>query len=195
MSHADDVVASRVWARLGFLDPSDPDDVEWLAIAAERYAAQGTDPQVAEELGEQEAQLLHVQASMQELYKDRSEGLYEGRVGDMAFKDTIEKYQAHEAACAAGIAELTASAATAIRLPIDEWFSHTVGAPLAEGGIWDGWEVDEQRSFLSLFVDAVTVAPNMSKAGTDRDRVDGRIDIVWATRPVDHERDEHAATV
>lgn len=82
MSHADDVVASRVWDRLGALDPSDPDDVEWLSTAAERFAVQGSDPQAADELGEQEAQLLHVQASMEALYNDSAEGLYEGAAGE-----------------------------------------------------------------------------------------------------------------
>ncbi|MCX4696424.1 hypothetical protein [Streptomyces sp. NBC_01408] len=161
----------------------DPDDVEWLSIAAERFAVQGTDPQAAEELGEQEAQLLHVQASMEALYHDRAEGLYDGDVGKKAFKDTIQKYQAHAEVCTARMAELTASATVSTRLPLDEWFSDTDSDPFAEGGIWGRWEVDERRAFLGLFVDAVTVAPNASKAGTDRERVDGRIDVVWATRP------------
>ncbi|WP_330301102.1 recombinase family protein [Streptomyces sp. NBC_00503] len=190
MSHADDVVASRVWDRLGALDPSDPDDVEWLSTAAERFAVQGSDPQAADELGEQEAQLLHVQASMEALYNDSAEGLYEGAAGKKAFKDTIQKYQAHEQACTARIAELTASATVSTRLPLDEWFIDTDSGPLAEGGIWGRWEVDERRAFLGLFVDAVTIAPNASKAGTDRERVDGRIDLVWATRPTENDAEE-----
>ncbi|MFD3805858.1 hypothetical protein ACFWSF_17100 [Streptomyces sp. NPDC058611] len=40
MDHADGIVAQRVWARLGAMDPTDPDDVEWLSIAAERFAVQ-----------------------------------------------------------------------------------------------------------------------------------------------------------
>ncbi|MFI6002641.1 recombinase family protein [Streptomyces sp. NPDC051366] len=183
MSHADDIVASRVWARLGTLDPSDPQDVEWIEAASERFAVQGTDPEAAAELAEQEAQLLHVQASMDELYSDRADGLYDGAVGKKAFTDTIRKYRAHEEACTAGIAELTALATTATRLPIDEWFSDEDADPFAVGGVWSRWEVDERRAFLGLFVDAVTVAPNASKAGTDRERVDGRIEIVWTSRP------------
>lgn len=187
MSHADDVVASRVWARLGGLDASDPDDIEWLSVAAERFAVQGTDPQAAEELGEQEAQLLHVQASMEALYADRAEGLYDGSTGKKAFKDTIHKYRAHEEACVSRIAELTTSATTATRLPLDEWFSDTDGDPFAESSVWRRWDVDERRAFLALFVDAVTVAPNVSKSGTDRDRVDGRIGIKWASLPADED--------
>ncbi|MFE2286293.1 recombinase family protein [Streptomyces sp. NPDC059443] len=195
MSHADDVVAARVWARLGGLDASDPDDVEWLSIAAERFAVQGTDPQAAEELREQEAQLLHVQASMESLYADRAESLYSGVVGKKAFKETIQKYRAHEEACTARIKELTASATTAARLPLDEWFSDTDSDPFAEGGVWGKWEVDERRAFLALFVDAVTVAPNVSKAGAARDRVDGRIEIIWASRPVEEDEADRSVTV
>ncbi|WP_330333205.1 recombinase family protein [Streptomyces sp. NBC_00536] len=179
MPHADDVVASRVWARLGALDVSDPDDIEWLALAAERFAVQGTDPQATEELAEQEAQLLHVQASMEALYADRAEGLYDGSVGTKSFKDTIQKYQTHEKSCTDRIAELTASATSSSRLPVDEWFSNSEGDPFADNGAWTQWGVDERRSFLALFVDAVTVAPSTTKAGTDRERVDRRIAIAW----------------
>ncbi|MFJ7266351.1 recombinase family protein [Streptomyces sp. NPDC099050] len=195
MNHADDVVASRVWARLGALDASDPDDIEWLSVAAGRFAVQGTDPQAAEELGEQEAQLLHVQASMEALYADRAEGLYDGTVGKKAFKDTIQKYRAHEEACTARITELTASATTAARLPLDEWFSDTDGDPFAEGGIWSRWDIDERRAFLALFVDSVTVAPNASKSGTARDRVDGRVEIAWASLPAGEAEAEQDVTV
>ena len=40
MDAADDVVARTVWSRLTALDPEDPEDLEWLAEAARRFAAQ-----------------------------------------------------------------------------------------------------------------------------------------------------------
>ncbi|GGX27053.1 recombinase family protein [Streptomyces chryseus] len=189
MSHADEIVATRVWARLGALDSSDPEDIEWLAVAAERFAVQGTDPEAAAELAEQEAQLQHVRQSMEELYADRKDGLYDGPTGRKAFGDTIKKYQAHETRCAARIKELTASATTSTKLPVDEWFSDSDGDPFAPNGVWDRWDVDDRRAFLALFVDRVTVAPAESKSGAARERAEARIEVHWASLP-DPEADE-----
>jgi site-specific DNA recombinase len=182
MRDADAIVAGRVWTRLSALDPEDDDDVALLAAAAERFAVQGTDPEAAAELAEQEAQLDHVQRSMKELYQDRQDGLYEGATGRQAFKDTILKYQQHEARCLARIDELKAAATTATRLPIDEWFSESEdGNPFAPGGLWERWDVETKRSFVSLFVDSVTVAPATTKRGKRLERADERIEIKWAT--------------
>lgn len=182
MAEADAVVASRLWAKVASLDPEDPDDVALLATAAERFAAQGEDPEVSAELAEQEAQLEHVQRSMTELYKDRSEGLYDGVTGRQAFKDTIAKYRAHEERCMARVEELSAARTSAIRLPMDAWFADSDdGDPFAPGGLWDRWDVTDKRAFLSLFVESVTVNPAATRQGTTLERVDGRIDVRWAT--------------
>ncbi|MFJ6636544.1 recombinase family protein [Streptomyces sp. NPDC091376] len=187
MDHADSIVAQRVWARLGALDPSDPDDIEWLSVAAERFAVQGADPEAAAELAEQEAQLQHVQQSMEELYADRRDGLYEGKTGRTAFADTIRKYQQHEERCAERIAELTSSATSSARLPVDEWFADSDGDPFAPGGLWERWDVDERRAFLALFVDRVTVAASETKQGPAKERAEKRIEVHWATREVEEE--------
>lgn len=189
MGLADAIVAERVWARLGALDPADPEDVEWLSAAAARFAVQGSDPEAAEELAEQEAQLEHVQQSMTELYADRKEGLYEGPTGRRAFADTIRKYQAHEARCAARIYELRAAAVTTARLPVDEWFADSDGDPFAPGGAWSRWDVDEKRAFLALFVDQVTVAPITTRQGNDRERAEERIGVRWASLPKEEPED------
>lgn len=184
MKDADAIVASRLWARVATLDPEDDNDVALLATAAERFAVQGTDPQAAEELAEQEAQLLHVRASMEELYQDRRDGLYEGQTGRQAFRDTILKYQQHEARCTSRIDELRTAATTATRLPIDEWFADSDnGDPFAPGGLWQRWDVEDKRAFLSLFVDGVTVAPATTRRGTTLERADERITVEWATPP------------
>ncbi|MET9480924.1 recombinase family protein [Streptomyces sp. NPDC006638] len=180
MPHADEVVAQRVWARLGGLDASDPEDIEWLAVAAERFAVQGTDPEAAAELAEQQAQLEHVQQSIQELSEDR--GAYAGRTARRAFAETMSRYAAHEDRCDARIKELTAQAATSARLPIDEWFSNSED-PFSPEGVWSRWNVTERRSFLSLFVDHVDVAAALTKQGPARERADERIEVKWATLP------------
>ncbi|MGW9031223.1 recombinase family protein [Streptomyces sp. NPDC055722] len=191
---ADGIVAGRLWAKVASLDPDDPNDVALLAAAAERFAMQGTDPEAAAELAEQEAQLEHVQRSMRELYDDRDDGLYEGPTGRQAFKDTVRKYQQHETRCAQRIDELRAAATTATRLPIDEWFADSDdGDPFAPGGLWDRWDVADKRAFLSLFVDAVTVKPATTKRGTALERADGRIEVAWAT-PGEPEEDNESVT-
>ncbi|MFC8244156.1 recombinase family protein [Streptomyces chartreusis] len=185
------VVAARLWAKVSTLDPEDDEDVAILAAAAERFAIQGTDPHAAEELAEQEAQLLHVQGSMKELYQDRKDGLYEGATGRQAFKETILKYQQHEARCMTRIEELKAAATTATRLPIDEWAADTEnGDPLEPGGLWERWDVADKRAFLSLFVDEVVVNPNTTRRGTSWERVNGRVEIEWATPKTEDEDNE-----
>ncbi|MER7922197.1 recombinase family protein [Streptomyces sp. NPDC096057] len=177
----DKVVAARLWAKVASLDPENDDDVAILAAAAERFAMQGTDPEAAEELAEQEAQLAHVQSSLKELYEDRDAGLYKGPTGRQAFADTVHKYQQHEARCAARIDELRASTTSSTRLPIDEWAADSDdGDPTGPGGIWSRWDVVDKRSFLSLFVDEVVVHPNTTRRGAAWDRVNGRVEIEWA---------------
>lgn len=190
MAHTDEAVARRVWGRLGALSPDDEDDVEWLVAAAQRFAVQGGDPVAAADLAEHEAQLEHVQHSMEELYADRKDGLYEGPTGRAAFAATIKKYLAHEERCTARVAELRAAAVTTTRLPVDEWFSDGEGDPFAAGGVWSKWDVDERRAFLALFVEEVVVRPVYSTCGTIEARTDARIDIVWARLPEPSEDDE-----
>jgi DNA invertase Pin-like site-specific DNA recombinase len=181
MSHADRIIAERVWARLGAMDPSTPEDAEWLAAAAARYAVQGSDPEAAEELAEQEAQLEHVQQSIKELTEDRD--AYVGPTARKAFRDTLAKYAAHEERCSARIAELTASATTSARLPVDEWYDAGDGDPFAKEGVWSRWGVDEKRSFIALFVDRVLVSSAAGKSGPPAELADQRIEIEWAALP------------
>ncbi|WP_432158661.1 recombinase family protein [Streptomyces sp. bgisy153] len=194
MEDTDNVVATRLWAKVATLDPENDDDVDILAAAAERFAVQGADPEAAAELAEQEAQLHHVQSSMEELYQDRRDGLYEGTTGRAAFKETILKYQQHEARCAARIDELKAAVTTATRLPLDEWAADSDnGDPMEPGGLWDRWDVPERRAFLALFADRVIVNPNTTRRGSSWDRVNGRVEIEWAT-PKRSDEDNESVT-
>ncbi|MDQ0958523.1 site-specific DNA recombinase [Streptomyces sp. B4I13] len=194
MADADAVVAARLWAKVATLDPEDENDVALLAAAAERFAVQGADPEAAAELAEQEAQLEHVQKSMRELYADRQDGLYEGSTGRQAFKDTILKYRAHEATCAARIDELRTAATTATRLPLEEWAADSDnGDPMEPGGLWERWSVEDRRAFLALFVDRVTANPNTTRRGTAWERANGRIEIEWAT-PSEADSDNETVT-
>jgi hypothetical protein len=172
------VVAERVWARVSGLDPDDPDDVELLIAASERFAKQGADPAAANELAEQEAQLEHVQESIRELAADRDS--YVGPTARQAFRDTMAKYAAHEERCTARIAALAAQTASSTRIPLEKWTECTDGDPFAPEGIWRRWDVDERRGFLALFVDRVIVGPVGASRGTLRDRTDERTEIVWA---------------
>ncbi|MFJ5103161.1 recombinase family protein [Streptomyces sp. NPDC088554] len=185
MAAVDAIVSERTWARLGALDPSNPQDVEWLAVAAERFAVQGTDPEAAAELVEQEAQLEHVQQSIRELSEDR--GAYVGPTARKAFADTMAKYAAHEERCDTRVRELTAKATTQARLPVDEWFANSEGDPFAPNGVWNRWDVSERRSFLSLFVDHILVTPATTKRGSHRERAEDRIEIEWAAPASNHE--------
>ncbi|GAB1326992.1 recombinase family protein [Streptomyces sennicomposti] len=194
MKEADAVVAGRLWARVAALDPENDEDVVLLAAAAERFAVQGADPEAAAELAEQEAQLAHVQQSMRDHYQDRRDGLYKGATGRQAFKETILKYQQHEARCSARIDELRAKATTSTRLPIDEWFANSDdGDPFAPGGLWDRWDVAEKRAFLSLFADYVTVSPTSSRRETTMERANKRIEVAWA-RPTEASDDNDQVT-
>ncbi|MET9677140.1 recombinase family protein [Streptomyces sp. NPDC006482] len=174
----DQIVAERVWARVSALDPSDPDDIELLAVASARFARQGADPEAAAELAEQEAQLEHVQQSIKELAEDRDS--YQGPTARTAFRDTMKKYADHEERCVAIIAKLSAASVVSTRLPLDEWTEHSDGDPFAADGIWSRWDVDERRAFLDIFVDHITAAPVTTKRGTTRERTDARLNVVWA---------------
>lgn len=180
MRALDDIVATRVWARVTALDPADEDDTELLVAAAERFAAQSADPQAAEELAEQEAQLEHVQRSLKELYDDRDDGLYEGPTGRQAFRDTVKKYQAHEARCAARVAELKEAVVSSTALPLNDWVTDESGDPFGEGGVWSRWEVHERRSFLALFVDRIIVKPTEERGWDAKRAADDRVEIEWA---------------
>ncbi len=106
MDAADDVVARTVWSRLTALDPRDPEDLEWLAEAARRFAAQADTGERQAELAAARAEFEHVREALRTLYVDRQAGLYAGAVGDQMFRESVERLTAHEARTAGRVEAL-----------------------------------------------------------------------------------------
>lgn len=176
---ADDVVTRRVWARLETLDPEDPDDLEWLAEAALRYARQRDTSQQDSERAAARAELEHVREALRTLYQDRQEGLYAGDVGTAMFRESVERLTAHEQRTTGRLAALDEATVTTIRIP-HEWTS-VEGDPIGEGSLWASWDLKTQREFLALFVDSVRVTRSIGRGRNANTR--DRVVIRWAESP------------
>ncbi|MEN1890649.1 recombinase family protein [Streptomyces mirabilis] len=150
MDAADDVVARTVWSRLTALDPRDPEDLEWLAEAARRFAAQADTGERQAELAAARAELEHVREALRTLYVDRQAGLYAGAVGDQMFRESVERLTAHEARTAGRVEALGTSEADTVAIP-SEWTAPE-GDPLGPESTWAGWDLSARREFLALFV-------------------------------------------
>ncbi|MFD9594909.1 recombinase family protein [Kitasatospora sp. NPDC059973] len=180
---ADAAAAGLVWHRLATADIDDPDDREWLAAAALKYARQRDTAGLEEERAETAAQLEHVQDSMRQLYADRSEGLYNGPIGRQAFKDTLVKYTAHEQSCKDRLAQIAAETSRTIEIPSSWSGLDPDEDPLGEGSVWAGWDTVQRREFLAYFVTAFTVARS-DKRGRSA-ATDQRVTADWALLTVD----------
>lgn len=179
MEQADDETARRVWARLTAMDPDDPEDLEWLAEAARRFAHQRDTSGREAELAAARSELEHVRTSLRTLYEDRAAGAYAGTVGTQVFRDSVERLTAHEQRTTDRIKELEQAAATAIAIP-DDW-TGVIGDPLGPGSAWAGWQLQKRREFLDLFVDSVRITKATGR-GRNANTTD-RIVIRWAERP------------
>ncbi|WP_063775112.1 recombinase family protein [Streptacidiphilus anmyonensis] len=177
---ADSAAARLVWTRLGALDFESPEDREWLAEAAMRFARQRDLSGLEEERSEAQAQLDHVLESMKELYADRADGLYRGAVGRQAFRDTLSKYQANESACRSRLEAIDAETSRTVEIP-SEWLAVDGEAdPLGEGSVWAAWDMVKRREFLSFFVDRFEVI-RAERRGRIADPA-GRVMPDWAKR-------------
>ncbi|MEH6373277.1 recombinase family protein [Streptomyces sp. KLMMK] len=179
MTDADNEVARRVWVRLTAMDPSDEDDREWLAEAAHRFANQRDTSQREAERAATRAELEHVREALRTLYQDRQEGLYAGEVGTKMFRESVERLTAHEKRTAARLAELDAAAGTVIEIPA-EWTSSRRD-PIGEGTPWAGWDLEERREFLGLFIDSVRITKAVGRGRNANTR--DRVLIKWAESP------------
>ncbi|MFF6808612.1 recombinase family protein [Streptomyces sp. NPDC012403] len=175
----DDEVSRRVWARLTTMDPEDPDDREWLAEAARRFAHQKDTSERETERAAARAELDHVRAALRTLYEDRQAGLYGGEVGTQMFSESVERLTAHEARVTERLATLDQEAATGVVIPA-EW-TVVDGDPLGEGSPWAAWDLKRQREFLALFVDSVRIAKSIGRGRQANTRE--RIIIRWAESP------------
>ncbi|WP_406362886.1 recombinase family protein [Streptomyces sp. NBC_00715] len=176
MDAADDVVARTVWSRLTALDP---EDLEWLAEASRRIAAQADTGARQAELAAARVELEHVREALRTLYSDRQAGLYAGTVGDQMFRESVGRLSAHEERTAGRMEELgTAEAGTAAVPP--EWTAPQ-GDPLGPDSRWAGWDLSERRRFLALFVDRVSVARSVGR-GRNANTAE-RVAVHWAVAP------------
>ncbi|MEU1269850.1 recombinase family protein [Streptomyces sp. NPDC005799] len=179
MDAADDVAVRTVWSRLTALDPEDPEDLEWLAEAARRFAAQADTGERQAELAAARAELEHVREALRTLYVDRQAGLYAGAVGDQMFRESVERLTAHEARTAGRVEELGTAEAGTVAIP-SEW-TDPEGDPLGPESTWAGWALSERREFLALFVDRVTVARSVGR-GRNANTAE-RVAVHWAEAP------------
>ncbi|MFH9819900.1 zinc ribbon domain-containing protein [Streptomyces sp. NPDC017230] len=175
----DDEVSRRVWTRLTALDPEDPEDLEWLAEAARRFAHQQDTSQRETERAAARAELEHVRAALRTLWLDRQANLYPGEFGAQMFAESLERLTAHERRVADRLTELDRETAKGIAIPT-EW-TEVDGDPLGEGSTWAGWDLKMKREFLALFVDSVRIAKSIGRGRNANTRE--RILIRWAEAP------------
>ncbi|MCX4832842.1 recombinase family protein [Streptomyces sp. NBC_01016] len=181
MAAADDVVARDVWSRLEAMDPSDPEDLEFLSEAARRFAAQQDTSERQAELAAAKAELTHVQAALATLYEDRQEGLYPGETGKKTFVESVTRLTAHEERMTERVSELESSGPGTIAIPL-EWTEPEMD-PVGPGSTWDGWTLQERRDFIALFVDRIRITKSIGR-GRNANTED-RVLITWAEAPDD----------
>jgi hypothetical protein len=74
------------------------------------------------------------------------------------------------------LAELDEDTATGVSIPM-EW-TEVEGDPVGEGSQWAAWDLNTQREFLALFVDAVRIMKSVGRGRNANTRE--RILIRWA---------------
>ncbi|MEU9704270.1 recombinase family protein [Streptomyces sp. NPDC047981] len=179
MEQADDEVSRRVWSRLTALDPSQPDELEWLAEAARRFAMQQETAERDAEVSAARAELEHVRAARATLYDDREAGDYDGETGTRRFREANARLRAHEDRVLARIDELTASVSTSVAIPSD--WTGVEGDPIGPGTPWASMSLEDRRSFLAFFVDTVRIAKSVGRGRHANTR--DRVLIRWAEAP------------
>ncbi len=179
MEIADDVVTRAVWSRLEAMDPADPADLEWLAEASRRFAAQADTSGRDAELAAARAELEHVRAALRTLYQDRQDGFYEGTTGRETFRESVERLTAHESRTAERVASLEVDETATISIP-SEW-TEPGEDPVGPGSLWASWDLQQQREFLALFIDEVRVTKSIGRGRNANTRE--RVLIRWAEKP------------
>ncbi|MFJ2114046.1 MULTISPECIES: recombinase family protein [unclassified Streptomyces] len=176
---ADDQTARRVWARLTAMDPDDPEDLEWLAEAARRFARQRDTSQRDAERAAVRAELDHVRESRRILHMDRLAGVYDDKTGTQMFHESMARLSAHEERTAERLAQLDATESQTIEIP-NEW-TGVDGDPIGEGSTWAAWDLKTKREFLALFIDSVRIAKSVGR-GRNANTLD-RVILRWAESP------------
>lgn len=186
MDVVDDEVARRTWDRLTAMDPSDPEDIEWLAEAAERFALQHETGERAEELAVVRSELEHVRGALETLYDDREAGDYDGPTGTARFREANKRLQAHEQRLMERVTELDTSITTGVTIPSD-WVD-VEGDVVGPGSPWSRMDLTERRAFLNFFIDRVTADKSVGRGRNANTR--DRVKIQWASPPEQAEGDD-----
>ncbi|MFC7966856.1 recombinase family protein [Streptomyces cinereoruber] len=181
MEQTDDEVARRVWSRLEALDPDDPEELEWLAEAARRFAMQQETGEREAELSAAKSELEHVQAARATLYDDREAGDYDGKTGTARFREANARLRAHEERVQERISELTQDVTASVTIPSDWTLVDAGEDPIGPGTPWDSMTLEERRDFLAFFVDSVRIAKSTGRGRHANTR--DRVLIKWAEAP------------
>ncbi|MET4620429.1 site-specific DNA recombinase [Arthrobacter sp. 2762] len=178
--HAEEHVSRAVFSRLASLDPEDPDDLDLLLTATERFAAKTEDGEIAVERSALRNTIDTAQTSLERLDDDRTAGLFDGPTGSERYKRQVRRLNQMLETAQKSLAALPAS--TDSLIPWLDSLSYSDDGPLGEDSPWSGWSVAERREFLKLALDRVEVIPAKNGRGTGRGSFNGvdRLRLVWA---------------
>lgn len=179
MVHAEDYIARAVFTRLATLDPEDPDDVDLLFTATERFAARTEDGEKAAERNALRNTIDTARASLERLDDDRAAGLFDGPTGSERYKRQVKRLSLMLDSAQKSLDALPSS--TQNLIPWLDSLAFGDDGPLGESSPWNAWSVSERREFLKLALDRVDVLPSKGR-GTGRNTFKGneRLRIVWA---------------
>lgn len=181
MVPTEDYIARAVFARLATLDPEDPEDVELLLTATERFAARTEDGEVATERAALRSTIDTARSSLERLDDDRAAGLFDGPTGSERYKRQVKRLTLMLDSAQKSLDALPAS--TENLIPWLDSLAFGDDGPLGDGSPWSHWSTSERREFLKLALDRVEVLPSKGR-GTGRSSFKGneRLRLVWAGR-------------
>ncbi|GER24018.1 hypothetical protein NCCP1664_25130 [Zafaria cholistanensis] len=180
MFHAEDYVARAVFSRLAALDPQDPDDLDFLLTATERFAARTEDGKVAAERATLQASIDSTRSALERLDDDRAAGIFDGETGTARYRRQVATLTARLEVAHKALTALPASSANLA--PWLDSLSYSDSGPIGPGSAWDAWDVGERREFLRMALDRIEVlSPIRPHAGGNTPfRGEERLRLVWA---------------